>query len=52
LVRFADDFVALFGCKEDADRVLAVLAKRVGKYGLQLLTGSPEGRLAEDGGSA
>ena len=36
LVRFADDFVALFGCKEDADRVLAVLAKRVGKYGLQL----------------
>ena len=36
LVRFADDFVALFGCKEDADRVLEVLAKRVGKYGLQL----------------
>jgi RNA-directed DNA polymerase len=36
LVRFADDFVAIFGCKEDADRVLAVLAKRMGKYGLQL----------------
>jgi group II intron reverse transcriptase/maturase len=36
LVRFADDFVALFGCKEDADRVLAVLGKRMGKYGLQL----------------
>jgi RNA-directed DNA polymerase len=36
LVRFADDFVALFGCKEDADRVLEVLAKRMGKYGLQL----------------
>jgi RNA-directed DNA polymerase len=36
LVRFADDFVALFGCKEDADRVLEVLAKRTGKYGLQL----------------
>ena len=36
LVRFADDFVALFGCKEDADRVLVVLEKRMGKYGLQL----------------
>ena len=36
LVRFADDFVALFGCKEDADRVLAVLPKRLSKYGLQL----------------
>lgn len=36
LVRFADDFVALVGCKEDADRVLAVLGKRMGKYGLQL----------------
>jgi RNA-directed DNA polymerase len=36
LVRFADDFVAIFGCKEDADRVLAVLAKRMGRYGLQL----------------
>jgi group II intron reverse transcriptase/maturase len=36
LVRFADDFVALFGCKKDADRVLAVLGKRMGKYGLQL----------------
>jgi RNA-directed DNA polymerase len=36
LVRFADDFVAIFGCKEEADRVLEVLAKRMGKYGLQL----------------
>jgi RNA-directed DNA polymerase len=36
LVRFADDFVAIFGYKEDADRVLEVLAKRMGKYGLQL----------------
>jgi group II intron reverse transcriptase/maturase len=36
LVRFADDFVVLFGCKEDADRALAVLGKRMGKYGLQL----------------
>jgi group II intron reverse transcriptase/maturase len=36
LVRFADDFVALLGCKEDADRVMTVLEKRLGKYGLQL----------------
>ena len=36
LVRFADDFVAIFGCKEDAQRVLEVLGKRMGKYGLQL----------------
>lgn len=36
LVRFADDFVAIFGCKEDAERVLEVLGKRMGKYGLQL----------------
>jgi RNA-directed DNA polymerase len=36
LVRFADDFVALFARKDDADRVLAVLPKRLGKYGLQL----------------
>jgi hypothetical protein len=35
-VRFADDFVALLGCKEDADRVMTVLEKRLGKYGLQL----------------
>jgi len=36
LVRFADDFVMLFQNKEDADRVLEVLGKRLGKYGLQL----------------
>jgi RNA-directed DNA polymerase len=36
LVRFADDFVALFANREDAERVLEVLAKRLGKYGLQL----------------
>lgn len=36
LVRFADDFVAIFGCQEDADRVLEVLAKRMGRYGLKL----------------
>lgn len=36
LVRYADDFVMLFAYREDAQRVLAVLAKRLGKYGLQL----------------
>jgi len=36
LVRFADDFVAMFASKDDAERVLRVLAKRMGKYGLQL----------------
>ena len=36
LVRFADDFVAIFAAKDDAERVLDVLGKRMGKYGLQL----------------
>lgn len=36
LVRYADDFVMLFEHKEDAERVLAVLGKRLGKFGLQL----------------
>lgn len=36
LVRFADDFVALFAYKDDAERVLEVLAKRMEKYGLEL----------------
>jgi group II intron reverse transcriptase/maturase len=36
LVRFADDFVMLFELEEDARRVLNVLAKRFGKYGLRL----------------
>ena len=36
LVRYADDFVALLACRDDAERVLRVLGKRVGKYGLQL----------------
>jgi RNA-directed DNA polymerase len=36
LVRFCDDFVMLFAHKEDAERVLAVLGKRLGKFGLQL----------------
>lgn len=36
LVRFADDFVALFARKDDAERVLHVLGKRMSKYGLEL----------------
>ncbi|HZA29212.1 MAG TPA: group II intron reverse transcriptase/maturase [Gammaproteobacteria bacterium] len=36
LVRYCDDFVMLFADKADAERVLAVLGKRLGKYGLQL----------------
>jgi group II intron reverse transcriptase/maturase len=36
LVRYADDFVMLFAQRADAERVLAVLGKRLGKYGLQL----------------
>jgi hypothetical protein len=36
LVRYADDFVFVFAEKEDADRVLEVLPKRFGKYGLTL----------------
>jgi group II intron reverse transcriptase/maturase len=36
LVRYCDDFVMLFAYKDDAERVLAVLGKRLGKYGLQL----------------
>jgi RNA-directed DNA polymerase len=36
LIRYADDFVMGFACEEDARRVLAVLPKRFGKYGLAL----------------
>ncbi len=36
LVRFADDFVMMFRHYEDAQRVLEVLGKRLGKFGLQL----------------
>jgi len=36
LVRYADDLVMGFACEEDARRVLAVLPKRLGKYGLTL----------------
>jgi RNA-directed DNA polymerase len=36
LIRYADDFVMGFACEEDARRVLEVLPKRFGKYGLTL----------------
>jgi group II intron reverse transcriptase/maturase len=36
LVRYADDFVFVFAQKVDAERVLEVLPKRFGKYGLSL----------------
>jgi group II intron reverse transcriptase/maturase len=36
LVRYADDAVMGFASKEDAQRVLEVLPKRFGRYGLQL----------------
>ena len=36
LIRYADDFVMGFACEEDARKVLDVLPKRFGKYGLTL----------------
>ena len=36
LIRYADDFVMGFRCEEDARRVMDVLPKRFGKYGLTL----------------
>jgi RNA-directed DNA polymerase len=36
LIRYADDFVILFTCEDDARRVQEVLPKRFGKYGLTL----------------
>jgi group II intron reverse transcriptase/maturase len=36
LVRYADDFVLFFSRRDDARRVLEVLPKRFGKYGLAL----------------
>ena len=36
LMRYADDFVMGFACEEDARRVLEVLPKRFGKYGLTI----------------
>ena len=36
LIRYADDFVLIFQHQADAERVLSVLPKRFGKYGLAL----------------
>jgi group II intron reverse transcriptase/maturase len=36
MVRYADDLVVLFESRQDAERFLAVLPKRFGKYGLTL----------------
>ncbi|WP_437719850.1 group II intron reverse transcriptase/maturase [Sorangium sp. So ce861] len=36
LVRYADDFVIGFEHRDDAERVMAVLGKRMGRYGLTL----------------
>jgi len=36
LVRYADDFVFVFARRDDAERILEVLPKRFGKYGLTL----------------
>lgn len=36
LVRYADDFVMTFESQEDAERVMEVLRKRMGRYGLTL----------------
>ena len=36
LIRYADDFIIGFTQEEDARRVLAVLAQRLGKYGLAI----------------
>jgi RNA-directed DNA polymerase len=36
LIRYADDFVMGFTCEEDARRVMDVLPKRFGKYGLTI----------------
>jgi RNA-directed DNA polymerase len=36
LVRFADDFVMVFGCESDARRVMEVLPKRFERYGLKI----------------
>lgn len=36
LVRFADDFLFLFANKEDAERVMKVLPKRLDRFGLKL----------------
>jgi len=56
LVRFADDAVIVFACEDDARRVMAVLPKRLAKYGLRLhpektwlvAFGRPRSRSRED----
>src|SRR5947207_2830664 len=63
LIRYADDFIMGFACEEDARRVLEVLPKRFGKYGLTLHpdktrlvpfkgTGRPQRESPEPGGRA
>jgi group II intron reverse transcriptase/maturase len=56
LIRYADDFVIGFTCEEDARRVLEVLPKRFGKYGLsihpnktRLVAFQPPGRSSRSG---
>src|SRR6185436_16382880 len=39
MVRYADDFVMGFECKEDAERVMKALPGRCGRYGLKLHEG-------------
>jgi group II intron reverse transcriptase/maturase len=58
LIRYADDFVIGFSCEEDARRVLEVLPKRFGKYGLtihpdktRLVAFEPPDRSNRDGSS-
>ena len=56
MIRFADDAVLVFANKRDAERVMEVLPKRFGKYGLSLHPdktrliwfGRPTGREDED----
>jgi RNA-directed DNA polymerase len=49
-IRYADDFILCFQLREDAERVLDVLAKRFAKYGLKLH--SDKTRLIEFGRQA
>lgn len=56
LIRYADDAVIVFACEDDARRVMAVLPKRLAKYGLRLhpektrrvAFGRPRSRSRED----
>ncbi|MBI4179413.1 group II intron reverse transcriptase/maturase [bacterium] len=51
-IRYADDFLILFQKEDDARRVLAVLPKRLGKFGLRLNEGKTKlirfGRFAKE----